>query len=112
MDTSTRTGPSDFRVGDLIKFRLEDLMSPYGDVVLETRATLKSPAKDDVSRELLEAFKKRVGILCIKLDTSLMRSETTLLLLIRMMAFMIIVILCWLSWGWQGVDLRMHPIIV
>lgn len=68
MDTSMRTGPSDFRVGDLIKFRLEDIMSPYGDVVLETRATLKSPAKDDVSMELLEAYKRRVSIAGIRLE--------------------------------------------
>ncbi|KAK9842802.1 hypothetical protein WJX74_002589 [Apatococcus lobatus] len=58
-DTSTRTGPSDYRVGDLIKFRLEDIMSPYGDVVLETRANAKSPAKDDVFAELVEAYEKR-----------------------------------------------------
>ncbi|KAK9842803.1 hypothetical protein WJX74_002589 [Apatococcus lobatus] len=60
-DTSTRTGPSDYRVGDLIKFRLEDIMSPYGDVVLETRANAKSPAKDDVFAELVEAYEKRVS---------------------------------------------------
>ena len=60
-DASMRESPTDFRVGDRLKLRLQDIMSPYGDAVLETRAALKSPALDDVLQELQQAYEQRVS---------------------------------------------------
>ncbi len=55
-----RTSPTDFRVGDLLKIRLQDIMSPYGDAVLEMKAGQKSPPVDEVFSELAKAYEQRV----------------------------------------------------